>query len=332
MRRLVILTSPVVLITILLALPGCGWKHEAENWRRTAEDYKGQLETANTALDQTRKDLKEQSEQWQARSTELGKAMVKASTTLDPLAIKTIYQDNRDLTAIIQKLNEKIAFALPQGAVLLLADAQLRLDVVDFKGRSVIRAFLDDDNHPFLEYELVATEPALPVPDKIANEFYDDIFRTSKAGNYIDIFATQEAEHSFAARRGEIDSRYKDAVKKAFSNYLKGGEFETPQGVPGPIFLARQFRTPGRHEIRIQIEPKTPVWQVRIIATEMSRDKAERVIKDWQLNPRTTPNPRIIERMVFWIRHRPEDQKLTNPAAESSPHAMSHSSLTERDL
>src|SRR5262249_16428590 len=136
MRRLVILTSSVVLITTLLALPGCGWKEGAENWRRTAENYKEQLETANKALDQTRKDLKEQSEQWQVRSTELGKAMVDASTTLDPLAIKTIYQDNRDLTAIIQKLNAAIASALPpQAGVLLLADAQLRLDVVDFKGR-----------------------------------------------------------------------------------------------------------------------------------------------------------------------------------------------------
>jgi hypothetical protein len=331
MRRLVILTSPVVLITILLGLPGCGWKQDAENWRRTAEDYKAQLETANQALDQTRKDLKEHSEQWQARSTELGKAMVDASTTLDPLAIKTIYQDNRDLTAIIQKLNAETASALPQAGILLLADAQLRLDVVDIKGRSVIRAFLDEDNHPFLAYELAATEPALPVPDTIASELYDDIFRTSKARNYIDTFATQEAEHSFAARRGEIDRRYRDAVKEAFSNYLKDGRFETPQGVPRPIFLARQFRTPGRHEIRIQVEPKTPVWQVRIIATEVSRDKAEKVVKDWQLNPRTTPNPRIIPRMMFWIRHRPDDQKPTNAAAESSPHAMSHSSLTKRD-
>jgi hypothetical protein len=319
MRRLVILTSPVVLITILLGLPGCGWKGEAENWRRTAEDYKGQLETANQALDQTRKDLKEQSEQWQARSTELGKAMVNASATLDPLAIKSIYQDNRDLTAIIQKLNAESASALPQAGVLLLADAQLRLDVVDFKGRSVIRAFLDEDTHPFLNYEVAATEPALPVPDQIANEFYDDIFSASKARNDIELYATKDAEHSFAARRGEIDSRYKDAVKEAFSNYLKRGEFETPQGVPGPVFLAHQFRTPGYHEIRIQIEPKTPVWQVRIMVTEVSRDKSEKVIKDWQLNPRTTPNPRIIPRMMFWIRHRPDDQKPTNAATESSP-------------
>jgi hypothetical protein len=332
MRRLVILTSPVVLITVFLALPGCGWKEEAENWRRTAEDYKEQLETANKALDQTRKDLEEQSEQWRARSTELGKAMVGASTTLDPLAIKTIYQDNRDLTAIIQKLNAEIASPLPQAGVLLLADAQLRLDVVDFKGRSVLRAFLDEDTDPFLKYELAATEPALPVPDKIAKEFYDEIFRTFKAGTFMDNFATQEAEHSFAARRGEIDGRYVYAVRKAFSDYLKGGRFETPQGVPRPIFLARQFRTPGRHEIRIQIEPKTPVWQVRIIATEVSRDKAERVVKDWQLNPLTTPDPKVIPRMVFWIRHRPDDQKPTNAAVESSPHAMSHSSLAKRDL
>ncbi len=332
MRRLVTLTSPLVLIAIVLALPGCGWKEEAENWHRTAEGYKEQLETANKDLDQTRKDLEEQSEQWQARSTELGKAMVDASTTLDPLAIKTIYQHNRDLTAIIQKLNAEIATPVPQAGVLLLADAQLRLDVVDFKGRSVIRAFLDEDNNPFLEYELAASEPALPVPDKIANEFYDEISRTVKAGDFMDLFATQEAEHSFAARRGEIDSRYKDAVKKAFSNYLKSGKFETPQGAPRPIFLARQFRTPGRHEIRIQVEPKTPVWQVRIIATEVPRDKAEKVIRDWQLNPRTTPDPKIIPRMVFWIRHRPDDQKPTNAAAESSPHAMSHSSLTKRDF
>jgi hypothetical protein len=331
MRRLGILTSPAVLIATFLALPGCGWKGEAENWRRTAEDYKEQLETANKALGQTRKDLEEQSEQWQARSTELGKAMVDASTMLDPSAIKTIYEDNRDLTAIIQKLNAQIATPLPQAGVLLLADAQLRLDVVDIKGRSVLRAFLDEETDPFLKHEFAATEPALPVPDKIADEFYDEILRTSKAGTFMDLVATQEAERSFVARRGEIDRRYKSAVRTAFSNYLKDGQFETPQGVPGPVFLARQFRTPGRHEIRIQIEPKTPIWQVRIIVTDVSRDKAEKVVKEWQLNPRTTPDPRIIPRMVFWIRHRPDDQKPTTAAAESSPHVRSHSSFAKRD-
>ena len=58
----------IVVVAVLVASSGCGWSSEAEKLRRTAEDYKTQLATANTTLDQTRKDSKEQSEKWQSAS------------------------------------------------------------------------------------------------------------------------------------------------------------------------------------------------------------------------------------------------------------------------
>ena len=87
----------IVVVAALVASPGCGWSSETEKWRRNAEDYKTQLATANTTLEQTQKESKEQSEKWQLQSQKLGAAMIDASTTLDPFEIRKIYLDNRDL-------------------------------------------------------------------------------------------------------------------------------------------------------------------------------------------------------------------------------------------
>ena len=206
---------------------------------------------------------------------------------------------------------------------LLLTDAQLRLDVTGYKGRSVIRAYLDYESAPFLVSELAVTEPVLPLPYNIATGFYDEVFKADRvqaseesASSFFpldddakDQMAAKLADTHFAAARGEIDTRYKNAVTSEFSAYLKRGDFGTPQGVPKPIFLAHQFRTPGRHEIRIQVEPKTPDWEVRLTATEVAKEKNDKTIKYWQLNASTTPLPKNIPPMVFWIRYRPEDRK-----------------------
>ena len=113
------------------------------------------------------------------------------------------------------------------------------------------------------------------------------------------------ADTHFAARRGEIDARYKNAVTSEFNAYLKRGASGTPQGVPKPVFLAHQFSTPGRHEIRIRVEPKSPDWEVRLTATDVAKEKNEKIIKYWQLNANTTPMPNNIPNMVFWIRYGP---------------------------
>ena len=281
----------IVVVAVLVASPGCGWSSETEKWRRTAEDYKTQLETANTTLDQTRKDFKEQSEKWQIQSQKLGAAMIDASTTLDPFEIRKIYQDNRDLTAVADQLEAKIASAVPEDGALVLTDAQLRFDVTGYKGRSVIRAYLDYDIAPFLESELAVTEPVLPLPYNIATGFYDELFKADRAhasesassffpldDDAKDEITAKLADTHFSARRGEIDTRYKNAVTSEFSAYLKRGGFGTPQGLPKPVFLARQFRTPGRHEIRIRLEPKTPDWEVRLTATEVAKEKNEKTI------------------------------------------------------
>jgi hypothetical protein len=204
----------------------------------------------------------------------------------------------------------------------VLTDAQLRFDVTGYKGRSVIRAYLDYDLAPFLNSELAANEPVLPLPYNIAAAFYDELFKADRArasesvssffgvdDNAKDELTAKLADAQFSARRGEIDSRYKNAVTSEFSACLKRGEFGTPQGVPHPIFLARQFRTPGRHEIRIQMEPKTPDWEVRLTATEVAKEKNDKTIRYWQLNAKTTPDPNNIPRMVFWIRYRSDERK-----------------------
>jgi hypothetical protein len=312
----------IVFVAALVALPGCGWSSETEKWRRTAEDYKTQLATANATLDQTRKDSKEQSEKWQVRSQKLGTAMIDASSKLDPLEIRKIYLDHRDLTAVADQLAAKIASAVPEDGALVLTDAQLRFDVTGYKGRSVIRAYLDYDLAPFLKSELAVNEPVLPLPYNIATAFYDELFKADRAHASesassffpLDDDAKNEitaklADTHFSARRGEIDTRYKNAVTSEFSAWLRRGDFGTPQGVPNPIFLARQFRTPGRHEIRIQMEPKTPDWEVRLTATEVAKEKNDKTIMSWQLNAKTTPDPNSIPRMVFWIRYRPDDGK-----------------------
>ena len=108
----------IIVVAALVASPGCGWSSETEKWRRTAEDFKTQLETANTTLDQTRKDLKEQSEKWQIQSKKLGEAMFDASSTLDPMEIRKIYLDNHDLTAVADQLEAKVAAAKPEDGAL----------------------------------------------------------------------------------------------------------------------------------------------------------------------------------------------------------------------
>ena len=312
----------IVVVAALVALPGCGWSSEAEKWRRTAEDYKTQLETANTTLDQTQKDFKEQTEKWQIQSQKLGAAMMDASTTLDPFEIRKVYLDNRDLTAVADQLQAKIAAAKPEDGDLMLSDAQLRFDVTGFKGRSVIRAYLDYESAPFLECELAVTEPVLPLPYNIATGFYDELLKADRAhasesaSSFFPADDDEKAEMAaklagthFSARRGEIDTRYKNAVTSEISAYLKRGGFGTPQGRPKPVFLAHQFGTPGRHEIRIRLEPKTPDWEVRLTATDVAKGKEEKIIKYWQLNANTTPIPNNIPNMVFWIRYRPDDRK-----------------------
>jgi hypothetical protein len=312
----------IVIVAALVASPGCGWSSETEKWRRTAEDYKTQLATANTTLDQTRKDLRERSEKWQIQSQKLGAAMVDASTKLDPFEIRMIYLDNRDLAAVAEQLEAKIASAVPENGAPMLTDAQLRFDVTGYKGRSVIRAYLDYDNAPFLESELAVAEPVLPLPYNIATGFYDELFKAGRAhaSEGASFFFPSDdeakgentaklADTHFSARRGEIDTRYKDAVTSEFSAWLKRGDFGTPQRLPNPIFLARQFRTPGRHEIRIQIEPKTPDWEVRLTATEVAKEKNDKTIMYWQLNAKTTPDLNNIPKMAFWIRYRPDDRK-----------------------
>lgn len=204
----------------------------------------------------------------------------------------------------------------------MLADAQLRFDVTGYKGRSVIRAYLDYDNAPFLESELAVTEPVLPLPYNIATGFYDELFKADRAhasesaSSFFPLdddakgeITAKLADTHFSARRGEIDTRYKNAVTSEFSAYLKRGSSGTPQGLPKPVFLAHQFCTPGRHEIRIQLEPKTPDWEVRLTATDVTKEKNEKIIKYWQLNANTTPLPNNIPNMVFWIRYRPDDRK-----------------------
>jgi hypothetical protein len=312
----------IVVVAALVALPGCGWSSETDKWRRTAEDFKAQLETASTTLDQTQKDFKEQSEKWQIQSQKLSATMLDASSTLDPFEIRKIYQDNRDLTAVADQLGAKIALAVPEDGALMLSDAQLRFDVTGYRGRSVIRAYLDYDPAPFLESELSVTEPVLPLKYNIATGFYDEIFKDDRAhssdsassffpsdDDANDKMTAKLADTHFSARRSEIDTRYKNAVTSEFSAYLKRGSFGTPQAIPKPIFLAHQFCTPGRHEIRIRLEPKTPDWEVRLTATEVAKEKDEKIVKYWQLNANTTPLPDNIPNMVFWIRYRPDDRK-----------------------
>ena len=171
----------IIVVAVLVALPGCGWSSESEKWRRAAEDYKSQLETANTTLDQTRKDFEEQSEKWQSQSQRLGVAMIDASTKLDSLEIGNIYLSNRDLAAVADQLEARIASAVPADGALVLTDAQLRFDVTGYKGRSVIRAYLDYDLPPFLNTELAENEPVLPVPYNIATAFYDELFKADRA-------------------------------------------------------------------------------------------------------------------------------------------------------
>ena len=312
----------IIVVAVLVASPGCGWSSESEKWRRTAEDYKAQLATANTTLDQTQKDFKEQTEKWQIQSQKLGAAMMDASTTLDPFEIRKVYLDNRDLTAVADQLQAKIASAVPADGDLILSDSQLRFDVTGCKGRAVIRAYLDYDLAPFLESELAVTEAVLPLPYNIATGFYDELFKADRAHESerassffpLDDDAKDEnsaklADTHFSVRRAEIDTRYKDAVTSEFSAFLKRGNFGTPHGVPKPVFLAREFRTPGRHEIRIRLEPKTPDWEVRLTATEVAKEKNDKIIKYWQLNANTTPLPNNIPSMVFWIRYRGDDRK-----------------------
>jgi hypothetical protein len=312
----------IVVVAALVASTGCGWSSETEKWRRTAEDLKSQLATANTSLDQSRKDFKEQSEKWQLQSQKLGAAMIKASTTLDPFEITKVYRDNRDLAAVANQLETKIASAVPEDGDLVLTDAQLRFDVTGYEGRSVIRAYLDYDNAPFLESELAVPEPVLPLRYDIATEFYDELLKADRAdasesassffpldNNAKGEIAAKHADAHFSARRGEIDTRYKNAVTSGFSALLKRGGFGTPQKLPKPIYLAHQFATPGRHEIRIRLEPKTPDWEVQITATDVAKEKSEKIIKYWQLNANTTPLPSNIPSMVFWIKYRPDDRK-----------------------
>jgi hypothetical protein len=312
----------IVVVAALVASPGCGWSSDTEKWRRTAEDYKTKLETANTTLDQTRNDFKEQSEKWQLQSQKLSAAMLDASTKLDPSEIWKIYLDNRDLTTVADQLVAKIASAVPVDGALMLTDAQLRFDVTGYKGRSVIRAYLDYDNAPFFDSELAVTEPALPLSYNIATGFYDELFKTDRAhasesaSSFFPLdadakgeFAAKLADTHFSARRGEIDSRYKNAVTSKFSDFLKRGSFGTTQGLPKPVFLAHQFCTPGRHVIRIRLEPKTPDWEVRLTATDVAKEKDEKIIYYWQLNANSTPLPNNIPNMVFWIRYRPDDRK-----------------------
>jgi hypothetical protein len=312
----------IIVVAALVASPGCGWSSETEKWRRAAEDFKTQLETANTTLDQTQKDLQEQSEKWQIQSKKLSAAMIDASSTLDPLEIRKIYRDNRDLTAVADQLEARIAAAKPEDGDLTLADTQLRFDVTGYKGRAVIRAYLDYESAPFLLSELAVPEPVLPLPFNIATGFYDELLKTNRVqasesansffalGNDAkDEITAKLADRHFSARRGEIDARYKNAVTSEFSAYLERGDRGTPQGVPKPVFLPRQSCTPGRHEIRIQLEPKTPDWEVRLTATEVAKEKNDKTIKYWQLNAKTTPLPSSVPTMVFWVRYRAEDRK-----------------------
>lgn len=310
----------IVVVAVVVASPGCG--SESEKWRRTAEDYKAQLETANTNLDQCQTNFKEQSEKWQHQSQKLTTAMIDASAKLDPLEIRQIYLSNPHLTAVSEQLEAKIALAKPEDRDVMLTDAQLRFDVTGYKGRSVIRAYLDYDPAPFLVSELAANEPLLPLAYNIANAFYDEIFkadraRTSESANSLfplndeakDEKTAKLADTNFAARRGEIDARYKDAATSEFSAYIQRGGSGITRGLPNAVYLARQFRTPGRHEVRIQVEPKSPDWEVRLTATEVAQEKSEKTIWSWQLNAATTPDPNSIPRMVFWIRHHAEDGK-----------------------
>jgi hypothetical protein len=312
----------IVVALVLVGAAGCGWQSETEKWRRSAEDYKTQLETANAALDQARTDFKEQSTKSEHQLQKLSNAMVSASSRLDPVAIMKIYQDHRDLTDVVRQLDAEIAAAVPKDGEVMLADAQLRFDATNSKGRSVIRLYLDYNTDPFFQSELAETEhPALAVPYNIAAGFYDELFKASRAGasaksffalddrskdEVKDEIAAKLADTQFSARRDEIDTRYKDAVNSEFSGYLKR---DTPRSVPKSTFLGRQFRTPGRHEIRVELEPKTPVWDVLLTATKVANGKDQQTIKYWQLNASTTPDLKNIPRMVFWVRYRPDDQK-----------------------
>jgi hypothetical protein len=311
----------IIVVAALVASAGCGWSSETEKWRRSAEDYQTQLATANTTLEQTRKDLKEQSENWQTQSQKLATIMIDASTALDPFEIRKIYLDNHDLKVVADQLEAKVASAVPQDGDLMLTDAQLRFDVTGYKGRAVIRAYLDYDAAPLLEADLAVAEPVLPLQYDLATAFYDELLKADRAhasesarsffplGEDASNETTAKlADSRFAARRGEIDKRYKDTVTSEFSAFLKRGNAGTP-GLPKPVFVPRQFCNPGRHEIRIELEPKTPDWEVRLTVTEVAKEKNDKIIKLWQLNPSTTPLPGNIPRMVFWVRYRPEDRK-----------------------
>src|SRR5262249_44155125 len=159
-----------------------------------------------------------------------------------------------------------------------------------YKGRSVIRAYLDYVPAPFLMSDLRANEPVLPLSYNIATAFYDEIkadrARTSESASSLfplndeakDEKIAKLADANFAARRGEIDARYKDAVTSEFSAYIQRGGSAITRGLPNPVYLAREFRTPGRHEVRIQVEPKSLDWEVRLTATEVAQEKSEKTI------------------------------------------------------
>ena len=248
--------------------------------------------------------------------------MIDASATLDPLEIRKIYLDNRDLTAVTDQLEARIAAAEPEDGDLMLTDAQLRFDVTGFKGRAVIRAYLDYESAPFLESELAVPEPVLPLPYNIATGFYDELFKADR------VHASESANSFFAS---DDDAKDEMTAKLAGTHFSGAGarsiRVTKMQSLPNLSLTSSEETLVRRGEYRsrfscrassapragtksaFRLEPKTADWEVRLTATEVAKEKNDKTIKYWQLNANTTPLPNNIPAMVFWIRYRPEDRK-----------------------
>ncbi len=132
--------SALIFITTVVGCDPLGLKKlkdESAKWRKQSEDWQEKFDNAQTRLN-------DQSEEWQAKVDNLGKAMVVATDKLDPLNLKEIYRDNKDLNKIIEELKRKIAKAEAAEGDLLLGDRRIFFEIIDVRGNAVVTATIDD--------------------------------------------------------------------------------------------------------------------------------------------------------------------------------------------
>ena len=168
-------------------------EEQSEKWQKQAENLEKKLET--------------ESQEWRKQTDQLGKQMVVATDKLDPVGIKELFRDYKELKLLNEQLEATLAAASAADGTSLAGISDLKIELLRPRGTAVLGAYIDEEKDPIFEVHLQSAPPSLNIQFDLANAMCEDFRRRVTANtSALDpiLFSAPANEHGIPLRGAQI--------------------------------------------------------------------------------------------------------------------------------